>query len=96
MAVQGSRAEPVGFPGSELHRDAPVESPSRTFEEVPIRDETAEAGEPVRPREGPESVEGHGGAPGKTLTAVKKQKVRISSLYLINTDRAFRTQQVNS
>lgn len=96
MAVQGSRAELVGFPGSELHRDAPVELPSRTIEEVLFRDETAEAGEPVRPRESPESVEGHGGAPGKTLTAVKKQKVRIANLYLINTYCAFHTQQVNS
>lgn len=77
MAVDGSRTEEVL--GSALHEDGPAESPSRAFEEVPVRDETAVGVEPFHPRQSPESVEGHGGAPSKTLTAGKKQRVNIST-----------------
>lgn len=85
MAVDGSRTEEVTFLGSALHGDGPAESPSRAFEEVPVRDETAVGAEPFHPRQSPESVEGHGGAPSKTLTAGKKQRVNISTRYLNQT-----------
>lgn len=81
MAVDGSQTEEVTFLGSELHGDGP-ESPSRAFEKVPVGDATAVGVEPFHPRQSPESVEGHGGAPCKTLTAGKKRRVTISTRHL--------------
>lgn len=82
MAADGSGAEELTFLGSELHGDGPAESPSGAFKEVPVRDETAVGVEPFHPRQSPESVEGHGGAPSKTLTTAKKRRVNISTHYL--------------
>lgn len=74
MAVDVSRTQAVCCLGSE---DGPVESPSSAFEEVAVGDESAGGVEPSHPRASPGSVEGPGGAPGKTLTAVKKERVNI-------------------
>lgn len=82
MAVDGSRTEEVTCLGSESHGDGPADSPGRAFEEAPFRDETAVGVEPFHPRQGPESVEAHGGASSETLTAGKKQRVNISTHYL--------------
>lgn len=65
MAVDVSRNQAVCFLGSELHEDSPVEP------------ESAVGVEPLHPRASPESAEGPGRAPGKTLTPEKKQKVNI-------------------
>lgn len=83
MAVDGSRTEAAGSLGSELHGDRPVESPSGAFQEEPVRDETVVGVDPLHPRGSPESAGGPGGAPGRTSTAVKKQRVNISSHDLI-------------
>lgn len=62
MAVDVSRTQVVCFLGSELHEDSPVEP---------------ESVEPLHPRASPESAEGPGRVPGKTLPAEKKQRVNI-------------------
>lgn len=65
MAVDVSRTQAVCFLASELHEDSPVEP------------ESAVGVEPLHPRPNPESAEGPGKAPGKTLTPEKKQRVNI-------------------
>lgn len=74
MALDVSGTQAVCCPGSE---DGPVESPSSALEEVAVGDESAGGVEPLHPRASPGSVEVPGGAPGKTLSAVKKQRVNI-------------------
>ncbi|XP_056892908.1 microtubule-associated tumor suppressor 1 homolog A-like isoform X1 [Takifugu flavidus] len=66
MAVDVSRTQAVCFLASELHEDSPVEP------------ESAVGVEPLHPRPNPESAEGPGRAPGKTLTPEKKQR-KVSS-----------------
>lgn len=82
MAVDGSRTEEASLLGSELTGVGPAEAPGRAFEEVPVRDESAVGVEPFHPGQSPESAEGRGGAPSKTLTAGTKQRVNISTCYL--------------
>lgn len=77
MAVDGSRTEEAAFLGSEVHEEGPAESPSGALEEVPVR----EGVEPFHARQSPESVEGHSGAASKTLTALQKRRVNISTRY---------------